>query len=316
MSGLLEALGQHELGPLPTADELANLLAQVEVQAIIAPGDVDARVLRAAWYLHGVASAANAADRYTPQRQERAFAVSAHIFDLALSTPVRTDRQRLTLSFAAQVGYRRGQLDPNAVAIWRRADGLLDFPPLSQPAEPSVEDSPRQDESDDPGPGHDVDVDADSDGDGDGDGDGDEVTHHHFETMALRAGIAFLGLDLARTGSLLTQWRNQASVMAAAVGVDNLFGTMYGPAEQVVVAVGEMVDFLRFGNPERLNVARAALLRVLDRTAGSGDRTALWVAAHLLHVADDLEESSVWSVLHPGVRTHWPRRSRSAARRC
>lgn len=288
---LAEALGQHELGPLPTADELANLLAQVEVQAVIASSDVDSRVLRAAWYLHGIASAANAADRYSPQRQERAFAVSAHIFDLAINTPGRTDREQLTLSFAAQVGYRRGQLDPNAVAIWRRADALLDFPPLSQPAQP-VEDQPLEDDLDDPSDGRGNDVDAES--------DGDEVTHYHFETMALRAGIAFMGLDLGRTGSLLTQWRNQASIMADTVGVENLFGTMFGPAEQVVAAIGEMVEFLRFGNPERLNVARVGLRSILDRSAGSGDHDALWVAAHLLHVADGLQESSVWSVLPSG----------------
>lgn len=281
---LAEALGQHELGPLPTASELANLLAQVEVQAIIAPSDVDPRVLRTAWYLHGIASAANAADRYTPQRQEHAFAVSAHIFDLALNAPGRTDRERLTLSFAAQVGYRRGRLDPNAVAIWRRADALLEFPPRSRPTEPSAQDL----------------LDNSSEGSEYGPGGADGIGHDLFETMALRAGIAFLGLDLPRTSSLLSQWRDQASEMAATIGVDNLFGTMFGPAEQIVVAVGELVEFLRFGNPERLNVSRAALRSVLDRGAGSGDRDALWVAAHLLHIADDLKESSVWSVLPPG----------------
>lgn len=289
---LAEALGQHELGPLPTADELANLLAEVEVQAFIAASDVDPRVLRAAWYLHGVASAANAADRYTPERQERAFAVSAHIFDLALSAPRHTEREQLTLSFAAQVGYFRGHLDPNAVAIWRRADTLLDIPPRSRPTPPPVETQPVEDESDAPGVGG-----ANS---ADTVGDGDEFTHYHFETMALRAGIAFLGLNLARTGSLLTQWRSQTSAMAETIGVENLFGTMFGPAEKIVAAVSEMVEFLRFGKPERLVLARTELRSILDRSAGSGDHDALWVAAHLLHVADGLEDSSVWSVLPSG----------------
>ena len=42
-------------------------------------------LLDAAWYLHGVASVDQARERYTPQRQRQAFAVSAHIFDLALN---------------------------------------------------------------------------------------------------------------------------------------------------------------------------------------------------------------------------------------
>lgn len=302
---LAEALGLHELGPLPTPEELVNLLAEVEVQAIIAPGDVDSGVLRAAWYLHGVASAANAADRYTPQRQERAFAVSAHIFDLALNTPGRTDHDRLTLSFAAQVGYRRGQLDPNAVAIWRRADALLDFPPLDRPADLPFEEAPAEPDQDDApvavgDEGEPQPASLATNDTAHGEDDGEEISHSYFETMALRAGIAFLGLDLARIGSLLSQWRGQAQEMAATVGTDNLFGTMFGPAEQVLAAVGEMVEFLRFGNRERLTVARTALRVVLDRSAGSGDRDALWVAAHLLHVADGLEESSIWSVLPPG----------------
>ncbi|HCB03174.1 MAG TPA: DEAD/DEAH box helicase [Nocardioides bacterium] len=308
---LADALGRRETGPLPTAQELADLVAEVEVQAIIVPGDLDARLLQTAWYLHGIASAANAADLYTSQRQERAFAVSAHIFDLALNTPGRTEHERLTLAFAAQVGYRRSQLDPNAVAVWRRVDGLLDFPPLAVQIEESVDGQALDEVPVDSSPDYDK-PDEEADGDesvvsgrgrptGEPDGDDlDEVTHDHFETMALRAGIAFLGLNLARSGFLIQQWHDQATAMATTVAVDNLVGTMFGPAEQVVVAVAEMVEFLRFGNAERLNVAREALRTVIDRRAGVGDHDALWVAAHLLHVADGLAESSIWAVLPPG----------------
>lgn len=285
-------LGEHEPGRLPTVEELTNLIADIEVQAFMSPGEVGSRVLRTAWYLHGVASAANAADLYTPQRQERAFAVSAHIFDLALNGPVRNNQDRLTLAFAAQVGYRRAQLDPNAVAIWRRVDALLDYPaqdtgdqtPFDEPLEPTDQ----------------VADDNNNGGDGSDGDDHDEVTHRHFETMALRAGTAFLGLHLPRVTALVTQWRTQAAAMAAATGLDRLHGTMFGPAEQVVAAVGELVEFLRLGNRGRLDIARTALTSVIDRTAGTGDHDARWVAAHLLHITDGLETSSIWTVLPPG----------------
>lgn len=298
------ALGSHDAGRLPTVEELTNLIADIEVQAFISPGDLNPDVLRTAWYLHGVASAAHAAELYTPQRQERAFAVSAHIFDLALNTPQRTDYERLTFAFAAQAGYRRARLDPNAVAIWRRVDHLLDHP-TDNPDDPDQRetdadsappaDSPEE-TNNETGPGTNRAAEPPDPGNAE---DDSEVTYRHFDTMALRAGIAFLGLDLPRVTALLSRWRTHNATMAATTGLDNLTGTMFGPAEQVTTAVAELVEFLRLGNRNRLTLARTALNAVIDRTAGTGDRDACWVAAHLLHITDGLETSSIWTVLPP-----------------
>lgn len=104
---LANALGTHTPGALPTVDELITLIANVEIQAIMQNFVVGDELLRTAWYLHGVASAAQAFELYSPPRQRRAFAVSAHIFDLALNDTSRDRHDRLTLTFAAQVGYRR-----------------------------------------------------------------------------------------------------------------------------------------------------------------------------------------------------------------
>ena len=54
---LLDALGTHTPGVLPTVDELIDLIANVEIQAFMESFEVGEEILRAAWYLHGVASA-------------------------------------------------------------------------------------------------------------------------------------------------------------------------------------------------------------------------------------------------------------------
>ncbi|NUK13319.1 hypothetical protein HRW18_36330 [Streptomyces lunaelactis] len=51
------ALGEHEAGLLLTPDELAELIARVEVGAIRAGFVVSEDWLGTAWYLHGVAAA-------------------------------------------------------------------------------------------------------------------------------------------------------------------------------------------------------------------------------------------------------------------
>ncbi len=95
-------------------------MADVEVQLLLGPAQIDQQLFDAAWYLHGVASVDEARERYTLARQRQAFLVSAHIFDLALNQPGWTNTQRLSYGFAAAIGYRRGGRDPNATAILNR----------------------------------------------------------------------------------------------------------------------------------------------------------------------------------------------------
>lgn len=253
---LVEALGVHDPGILPSPEDLASLIADVEIRAFRGDFTVDENLERAAWYLHAVASASEAAELYTPARQRRAFAVSAHVFDLTLADPRHDARQRLNLAFGAQVGYRRADLDPNATAVYRRvSDLLIDTAPLVD----------------------------------------------HADTLALEAGVAFLGLDTRFLFPLLRSWRGQLTDLAAAVELDDLQSTMFGPAQQIVRAVWSLLRFLAFGTGSQLPVARAALLSVLDGTAGTGDLDARWVAAHLLAIADGLDAGSLYSILPPGT---------------
>lgn len=287
---LADALGEHTPGVLPSVEELAEMIADMEVRAFMGPSAIDDDLLRAGWYLHGVASAAAAGELYTPERQQRAFAVSAHIFDLALNQAGRQPADRLTLAFAAQVGFRRSDLDPNATAIWRRVDPLLDAPvSFGDTAEDQV--TPR--------PTGEVDSDAEAQATDPDNGDSAGVQAAAFMTLALRAGVAFLGLDVRRVGELLNVWTSEITAMRSLIDLDTLASTMFGPAEAVTTAVSDLMAFLRYGDRVRLQAAQAGLRSVIDLTAGEGDHDARWVAAHLLTIADGMESSSVWSVLPP-----------------
>jgi hypothetical protein len=74
---------------IPTADQLQQMLADVEVQLFLRRTELPDGLLDAAWYLHAVASVDQARERYSLARQRQAFLVSAHIFDLALSRGLR-----------------------------------------------------------------------------------------------------------------------------------------------------------------------------------------------------------------------------------
>lgn len=112
---------------LPTAEELQQLMADVEVQLFLRQPQLDQRLFDTAWYLHGVASVNEARERYTLARQRQAFLVSAHIFDLALDQDGWTKAQRLSFGFAAAIGYRRGGRDPNATAIMNQLSNDIDI---------------------------------------------------------------------------------------------------------------------------------------------------------------------------------------------
>lgn len=115
---LRDALGDRL--NLPTPEELQDLMAQMELQLFLRESRLPEGLLESAWYLHAVASVSQARERYSLHRQRQAFTVSAHIFDLALHQVNWSRADRLSLGFAAAIGYRRGGRDPNATAIMHR----------------------------------------------------------------------------------------------------------------------------------------------------------------------------------------------------
>ncbi|MFB8089615.1 DEAD/DEAH box helicase [Streptomyces sp. NPDC055992] len=282
------ALGHHRPGLLPTPAELAALIADVEVDAIRAEFAVSDELLGTAWYLHGVAAAAAGTELYDPVRRQHAFAVSAHVMDLALSDPrnepdttadqsrldipagpdvaadqlpampldPRTVRaRRLDIAFAAQIGYRRCDQDPNASAVFRQVSGLLIT---------------------------------------------DDVLASHLDTLAVEAAVAFLSMQRRPLTRVLRAWRRQLRDLQRLAEVDTLRGTMYGPAQDVIEAVHHLTLYLTRADAGALERAEAHLQAVVTGTAG-GDRSARWVAAHLLELLDDLRAGSLNQLLPPGA---------------
>lgn len=118
------AFGDDQLSELPTVAELTGMIADLEIELVRGLTDAGFRtelspLRRSAWYLHGIASTAEAS-RYPLEQRTRAFAVSAHVLDLLLADPGETGTARLNGAFAAQVGYHRADQSPNAGAVWRR----------------------------------------------------------------------------------------------------------------------------------------------------------------------------------------------------
>ncbi|MGW9618991.1 DEAD/DEAH box helicase [Streptomyces diastaticus] len=123
----------------------------------------------------------------------------------------------------------------------------------------------------------------------------------HIDTLALEAGVVFLGFDRTDLNRALTAWRRQFAELRELMDGDPLAGTMYGPAEAVVEAVHLLRLFLSFGDQDRLQGAQDLLGSVLDGRAGRSDPTARWVAAHLLDMSGEMAASSLYTLLPEGT---------------
>ncbi|MCX4529209.1 DEAD/DEAH box helicase [Streptomyces sp. NBC_01551] len=123
----------------------------------------------------------------------------------------------------------------------------------------------------------------------------------HIGTLAVEAGVVFLGFDRPELGRALRAWRRQLRGVRAVMRRESLTGTMYGPAEAVVEAVFHLYQFLGFGEEQDLLAAQRLLLDVMTETAGRGDRLARWVAAHLFQLSGEMSASSLYRLLPPGT---------------
>lgn len=116
---------------LPSAEQLQERMAKAEIALILRRTNVDRKLIKTAWYLHGIASVSKARERYTVARQRQAFLVSAHIFDLALARDDLNLDERLAIGFASAIGYRRGGRDPNAAAVVSRLGDYVGLSPAA-----------------------------------------------------------------------------------------------------------------------------------------------------------------------------------------
>lgn len=255
--GLLTAALGGRTG-IPSAQELQQLMADVEVQLFVRRAEIPQELLDAAWYLHAVASVNQARQRYTPERQRQAFQVSAHIFDLALNQDGHPLPDRLSFGFAAAVGYRRGGRDPNATAIMNRLRADIDTV------------SPVLD---------------------------------HIGSLALEAGLAFLGFETRTLFTWLATWQRQLDDLARASELPDLTTTAFGATHLVVLGAADLLAYFARGDAARLERGRARLRTAATGQAGPGDLNARWVAAHLLALSGEAQAGSLWNpaVLPPDV---------------
>lgn len=255
--GLLAAALAGRTG-IPTAQELQQLMADVEVQLFVRRATISQQLLDAAWYLHAIASVNGARELYTAARQRQAFQVSAHIFDLALNQDGLELLDRLSFGFAAAIGYRRGGRDPNATAIMNRLRSDIDSGPRLL---------------------------------------------NHVGSLALEAGLAFLGFETRTLFTWLATWRRQLADLARLSELSDLTTTAFGATHMVVLGADDLLAYFARGDAFRLERGRARLTTAATGQAGPGDLNARWVAAHLLALSDEAAAGSLWNpaVLPPDV---------------
>ena len=248
------ALGRHE--SLPSAETISQLLAEAELALLLHRPDVPESLVATGWYLHAVASSKYALRAYGVDRQRKAFRVSGHIFDLVLQMPDSTVVDRLKYCFACQIAYLRGQLTPNATAIYRRAfSGRLKELSLLE----------------------------------------------NFQEVAPSCGVALLGLDVRWVFQVTRELQIEAAELVSKWGFESMSSTPYGSAADVAEGTRHLAGFLVYGRLEALARARSAFARAISTEAYSADQMSRWVAAHLLNLSEDLENTSVWTALPPDV---------------
>jgi DEAD/DEAH box helicase/Helicase conserved C-terminal domain len=115
--------------------------------------------------------------------------------------------------------------------------------------------------------------------------------------VSLQAGILLLALDRARLFPLIQSWRSELPTPSF-VGA-NVSDSAYAAVDGVVRGCYDLLIYLVYGEPRRLNAARIRLRAALTATASQGDTDSRWVAAQLLSLADGMEASSVWALVPP-----------------
>jgi hypothetical protein len=120
LENLQFALGSvADVPTLPSAEELQEMIGRAEVLMFIKQKRIPQELITIGWYLHSIASSRKSLEVYDVLRMRRAHQVSSHIFDLVLQNGVEDKTEVLSYMFAAQVGYIKGDLNPNAVAVYK-----------------------------------------------------------------------------------------------------------------------------------------------------------------------------------------------------
>jgi hypothetical protein len=123
----------------------------------------------------------------------------------------------------------------------------------------------------------------------------DQPVLDHIDTLALEAGVAFLGFEARTLFTWLATWRRQLNTIARLVELDDLTTTAYGTSHLVVLGADDLLAYLTRGDQDRLNRGRDRLRTAATGAAGPGELDARWVAAHLLAFSGEAEAGSLWN---------------------
>lgn len=246
---------------LPDPDTLRQLLADTEVNLFLQQGDIDEALLDTAWYLQAVATARPDLQIYDLPRQRQAHQVSGHIFDLALQA---TDDNEFTTTERLRLTLA-AQVGYLGGDLTPNAAALARRAPLPDP--PFSWSEPEQM----PSPGK----------------------------MSLEVGVLVLALDRASIYPLLDARRDQLADLESEIG--DLAQTPFAAVEGVVRGARELITYLTYGDRETLRQAQQHFTRAVGTAAAESDVDSRWVAAHLLHLSDELQDTSAWSALPPDL---------------
>ena len=125
----------------------------------------------------------------------------------------------------------------------------------------------------------------------------------HIGSLALEAGLAFLGFETRTLFTWLAAWRGQLAELARVSELPDLTSTAFGATHMVVLGAADLLAYYARGDIARLERGRARLRTAAAGQAGPDDLNARWVAAHLLALSGEAEAGSLWSpaVLPPDV---------------
>jgi hypothetical protein len=122
-------------------------------------------------------------------------------------------------------------------------------------------------------------------------------------TLAVESAIYLLSFRTFETFAWLNARREGFTALRARTRLDDLAGTMFGPAEHVVEACQRLLRFLMFGDRDALVSAQHRLGLLLGPHGQAATINEQWVAAQLLGLSGELDAASVWTCLPPDVPT-------------
>jgi superfamily II DNA/RNA helicase len=125
-----------------------------------------------------------------------------------------------------------------------------------------------------------------------------------FQLVSLSCGVSFLGFDVRYVYQLTSNIEKEVDSLVRAWEINDIGSTMYGAVANVASGTRDLMSFLVYGRDDLLERARQKLRAAITAEASVEDDLSRWVAAHLLNFSDNLEGSTIWNVLPPGVPTN------------